>query len=199
MEGAVVLTRDDNVVRGQRLEVDLVSGRSRMFAAVPSAEGGTPPQRVRALFTPEAAEPAVAPPISPLQLAKTAPSSSAHGAASHLPRSGICREPTATKRRRGPGSSPRPPAWRRATWASGSRRVWCCATSISGCGAARPSGCWAPMAPARRPAFTSSPASSRPIRARSVWTAWTSPICRCTSAPAWGSAICRRRPRSSAA
>jgi lipopolysaccharide export system protein LptA len=56
MEGGVVLTRDDNVVRGQRLEIDLVSGRSRMLAAVPSAEGGTPPQRVRALFTPEAAK-----------------------------------------------------------------------------------------------------------------------------------------------
>ncbi|HEX2479266.1 MAG TPA: LptA/OstA family protein [Geminicoccaceae bacterium] len=62
MDGAVVLTRDDNVIRGQRLEVDLVSGRSRVFAAVPSVEGGTAPQRVRALFTPEAAEPAAAPP-----------------------------------------------------------------------------------------------------------------------------------------
>ena len=53
MEGGVVLTRGDNVVRGQRLEVDLASGRSRVFAAVPSTEGGTAPQRVRALFTPE--------------------------------------------------------------------------------------------------------------------------------------------------
>lgn len=53
MEGAVVLTRDDNVIRGQRLEIDLVSGRSRMLAAVPSTEGGTAPQRVRALFTPD--------------------------------------------------------------------------------------------------------------------------------------------------
>jgi lipopolysaccharide export system protein LptA len=57
MEGAVVLTRDENVVRGQRLEIDLVSGRSRMLAAVPSTEGGTPPQRVRALFAPESPEP----------------------------------------------------------------------------------------------------------------------------------------------
>jgi lipopolysaccharide export system protein LptA len=62
MEGAVVLTRDDNVIRGQRLEVDLVSGRSRMFAAVPSSAGGTAPQRVRALFVPdEAVEPSAAP------------------------------------------------------------------------------------------------------------------------------------------
>jgi lipopolysaccharide export system protein LptA len=53
LDGAVVLTRGDNVIRGQRLEVDLASGRSRVFAAVPSTEGGTPPQRVRALFTPE--------------------------------------------------------------------------------------------------------------------------------------------------
>jgi lipopolysaccharide export system protein LptA len=62
MEGAVVLTQGDNVIRGQRLEVDLVSGRSRMFAAVPSSEGGTAPQRVRALFTPEnSAEPTAGP------------------------------------------------------------------------------------------------------------------------------------------
>jgi lipopolysaccharide export system protein LptA len=53
MEGEVVLTRDDNVIRGERLEIDLVSGRSQIFAAVPSTEGGTAPQRVRALFTPE--------------------------------------------------------------------------------------------------------------------------------------------------
>ena len=53
LEGEVVLTRGDNVIRGQRLEADLASGRSRVFAAVPSTEGGTPPQRVRALFTPE--------------------------------------------------------------------------------------------------------------------------------------------------
>lgn len=58
LEGAVVLTRDDNVIRGQRLEIDLVSGRSRVLAAVPSTEGGAAPQRVRALFTPESDEPA---------------------------------------------------------------------------------------------------------------------------------------------
>jgi lipopolysaccharide export system protein LptA len=59
LEGEVVLTRGDNVIRGQRLESDLTSGRSRVFAAVPSTEGGTPPQRVRALFTPEkSAQPA---------------------------------------------------------------------------------------------------------------------------------------------
>jgi len=56
MEGAVVLTQDDNVIRGQRLEIDLVSGRSRMQAAVPSSEGGAAPQRVRALFMPENSE-----------------------------------------------------------------------------------------------------------------------------------------------
>jgi lipopolysaccharide export system protein LptA len=53
MEGGVVLTQDDDVIRGQRLEIDLVSGRSRMLAAVPSTEGGTTPQRVRALFMPD--------------------------------------------------------------------------------------------------------------------------------------------------
>jgi lipopolysaccharide export system protein LptA len=71
MEGAVVLTQGDNVVRGQRLEVDLVSGRSRMFAAVPSTEGGTAPQRVRALFTPnDSAEPSAGPTDQPAAAAE---------------------------------------------------------------------------------------------------------------------------------
>jgi lipopolysaccharide export system protein LptA len=62
LEGAVVLTREENVIRGQRLEIDLASGRSQVFAAVPSTEGGTPPQRVRALFTPEDARSAAGAP-----------------------------------------------------------------------------------------------------------------------------------------
>lgn len=52
LEGAVVLTRAENVVRGERLEIDLATGRSQMFAAVPSTAGGTPGQRVKAVFTP---------------------------------------------------------------------------------------------------------------------------------------------------
>jgi lipopolysaccharide export system protein LptA len=61
LEGAVVLTQDDNVVRGERLEMDLVSGRSRMLAAVAASEGAEPAQRVRAIFTPEQANPAAGP------------------------------------------------------------------------------------------------------------------------------------------
>jgi lipopolysaccharide export system protein LptA len=61
MQGAVVLTRDDNVIRGERLEIDLVSGRSRVLAAVPSSEGGKAPQRVRAIFVPQSKEPAAGP------------------------------------------------------------------------------------------------------------------------------------------
>ena len=71
MEGAVVLTQDDNVIRGQRLEIDLVSGRSRMLAAVPSTAGGTAPQRVRALFTPEdSGEPSAGPTDQPAAAAE---------------------------------------------------------------------------------------------------------------------------------
>ena len=58
LEGSVVLTQDDNVIRGERLEIDLVSGRSRVLAAVPSSAGGEPPQRVRAIFTPQSFAPA---------------------------------------------------------------------------------------------------------------------------------------------
>jgi lipopolysaccharide export system protein LptA len=63
LEGSVVLTRDENVVRGERLEIDLATGRSQMFAAVPSTAGGTPGQRVKAVFVPppEPAEPAAGP------------------------------------------------------------------------------------------------------------------------------------------
>jgi lipopolysaccharide export system protein LptA len=59
LEGSVVLTREDNVVRGERLQVDLTTGRSQMFAAVPSTAGGAPTQRVKAVFVPadEPAEP----------------------------------------------------------------------------------------------------------------------------------------------
>jgi lipopolysaccharide export system protein LptA len=53
LDGSVVLTRGDNVIRGQQLEIDLASGRSRVIAATPSSEGGGPGDRVRALFTPE--------------------------------------------------------------------------------------------------------------------------------------------------
>jgi lipopolysaccharide export system protein LptA len=63
LEGSVVLTRDDNVVRGERLEIDLATGRSQVFAAVPSTAGGTPSQRVKAVFVPppKSVEPAAGP------------------------------------------------------------------------------------------------------------------------------------------
>jgi lipopolysaccharide export system protein LptA len=60
LEGNVVLTRGDNVVRGARLDSDLASGISTVTAA-PVAKGSTAPgkrnQRVRALFVPEQNEP----------------------------------------------------------------------------------------------------------------------------------------------
>jgi len=63
LEGSVVLTRADNVVSGERLEIDLATGRSQMFAAVPSTAGGTPNQRVKAVFVPppKSVEPAAGP------------------------------------------------------------------------------------------------------------------------------------------
>jgi lipopolysaccharide export system protein LptA len=64
LEGSVVLTQDANVVRGERLEIDLVSGRSRVLAAVTSSEGGEAPQRVRAIFTPQSAVPSGKPPAT---------------------------------------------------------------------------------------------------------------------------------------
>jgi lipopolysaccharide export system protein LptA len=48
LQGAVVLTRDSNVVRGQRLEIDLASGVARMDAPA----GAPREERVRAVFVP---------------------------------------------------------------------------------------------------------------------------------------------------
>lgn len=56
LEGKVVLTRGANVIRGERLELDLVSGKSRIVGTEPTiAEGeeGVSGERVKALFTPE--------------------------------------------------------------------------------------------------------------------------------------------------
>ncbi|MGH6942710.1 MAG: lipopolysaccharide transport periplasmic protein LptA, partial [Geminicoccaceae bacterium] len=55
LDGSVVVTRNQDVVRGDHLVLDLRSGRSRMTAAVTSAEGGKPGERVRATFTPQPA------------------------------------------------------------------------------------------------------------------------------------------------
>lgn len=52
LEGSVVLTREKNVIEGERLELDLATGRSRVLAGTPGAEGGQPPDRVRAIFVP---------------------------------------------------------------------------------------------------------------------------------------------------
>jgi len=63
LEGSVVLTQDENVIRGQRLEIDLTTGHSRVVAAVTSDDGGTAPDRVRAIFVPaDAATPGAGPP-----------------------------------------------------------------------------------------------------------------------------------------
>lgn len=62
LEGDVVLTRGDNVVRGARLDTDLRTGVSKVTAAAP---GGRPEQRVRSLFVP--ARQAEQPPAAPGQ------------------------------------------------------------------------------------------------------------------------------------
>ena len=56
LEGQVVLTRGENVIRGERLELDLVTGKSRMVGAettVAEGEAATSNTRVKALFTPK--------------------------------------------------------------------------------------------------------------------------------------------------
>jgi lipopolysaccharide export system protein LptA len=65
LNGSVVLTQGENVVRGDRLEVDLATGHSRVLAAAPESADGAPPQRVRALFVPREATPGAAPAAGP--------------------------------------------------------------------------------------------------------------------------------------
>ena len=72
LDGSVVLTQGDDVIRGDRLEVDLNTGQSRVLAALPASQGGTAPQRVRALFTPPPKAPAAGPAAAAAQ-AQAAP------------------------------------------------------------------------------------------------------------------------------
>ena len=51
--GNVVLTQGENVVKGDRLDVDRNTGVSVVTASTPAAGGATRAQRVRALFVPE--------------------------------------------------------------------------------------------------------------------------------------------------
>ncbi len=66
LEGRVILTRGENVIRGERLVMDLVSGKSRIVGAETTvADGGEVSSggRVRALFTPNSDEEANNPPV----------------------------------------------------------------------------------------------------------------------------------------
>lgn len=56
LKGDVILTRGENVLRGEQLELDLATGKSRMVGTTSSetAEGAAAPSgRVKALFTPK--------------------------------------------------------------------------------------------------------------------------------------------------
>jgi lipopolysaccharide export system protein LptA len=66
LEGGVVLTRGENVVRGERLVMDLVSGKSRIVGAETTVADGDEVSsggRVRALFTPNSDDEADKPPV----------------------------------------------------------------------------------------------------------------------------------------
>ncbi|MEM9626400.1 MAG: lipopolysaccharide transport periplasmic protein LptA [Pseudomonadota bacterium] len=66
LEGKVVLTRGANVIRGERLEMDLASGKSRIVGTETSVAGGTDEpsgERVKALFTPKTREDDGEPPV----------------------------------------------------------------------------------------------------------------------------------------
>ncbi len=53
LTGMVVLTRGDNVIRGDRLDMDLITGKSRVSGQTPGNDGVVPDSgRVKALFVP---------------------------------------------------------------------------------------------------------------------------------------------------
>jgi lipopolysaccharide export system protein LptA len=52
LTGNVVLTRDDNVMRGNALEVSMATGLARLTADAANAAPGQPPGRVQGLFVP---------------------------------------------------------------------------------------------------------------------------------------------------
>lgn len=52
LDGTVVLTRGENVIHGQHLEIDLVSGRARVTGAGADTAAAEAGERVRAIFTP---------------------------------------------------------------------------------------------------------------------------------------------------
>ena len=52
LDGGVVLTREDNVIRGEHLDLNLATGLSRVVGAGTAAAGAQPTERVRAVFTP---------------------------------------------------------------------------------------------------------------------------------------------------
>lgn len=52
LEGQVVLTKGQNIIRGERLEYNLDTGRSQVFAAAKGGDEAAPNQRVRAVFVP---------------------------------------------------------------------------------------------------------------------------------------------------
>ncbi len=57
LTGSVVLTQGDNVIRGQHLIMDLVTGRSKLIGTTADGGGAAEPSgRVRALFAPEKVE-----------------------------------------------------------------------------------------------------------------------------------------------
>ena len=57
LTGSVVLTRDDSVIRGERLVLNLSTGKSRVEGVAVDAAGASEDGRVRALFVPESAKP----------------------------------------------------------------------------------------------------------------------------------------------
>jgi lipopolysaccharide export system protein LptA len=75
LEGSVVLTRGENVIRGDRLELDLATGKSRMLAAGADLDTGDGDGRVRALFTPKRASSAEPPSGDAAAVPPTVPSS----------------------------------------------------------------------------------------------------------------------------
>ena len=161
--GNVTITRGQDVIRGQYAVVDLNTNVSRMMtvAAQTGRAGAAGRRAVRARRTPHAAggHPAGGREICgqrPGQTMKPAesPFRSAAGAGDRRAAAAAGRRKS---RERAARALVRPAGCRDKVWARASSGGRCCAASTSRSSAARWSGCSDRTAPARPPAFTSSP------------------------------------------
>ncbi len=198
--GNVRITRGENQMNGQAAEVNMKTGIARLLSApIRAGAGPDGAERRQPRLRPgsQAGRP------NRRRQAQPAPSRPRREQDPHEQRppmndlSRLARQRRCTRRS---ARDSRAPGWSRTASARPTRSARWCGTSRSRCAAARRSGCSGPNGAGKTTTFYMIVGLVRPdTGCDQRWTAPTSPACRCTAAPAWASATCRRRPACSAA